>query len=404
MSMALRGADQRWDGGQSVTEARLAQIIAESGTRIRGRNQSAAYLAELAEATNFLADVLEGRRSVFWLQEAMSTSDFPLLMGDILDRQLLGKYAEIPATWPAYAKRGTVADFRQARRLAVDGLEGRYYPDGLKPELTSVLEGALSETGYTTQVNVYEKGASINWRMLVNDDLDAFRDIPERLARGARRTEEYFATTLFVDSNGPHASLYSSGNSNIINTTNGASDDNPPLSISGLQDAMTVLSKQRDADGEPIALEMVTLVVPPALEVVANNLINATQLWIGGSGQAGQGGTANQMLQVANWMQRRVQVVVNPYIPVIATTNGNTSWFMFASPNVGRPALEMTFLRGYEGPLLFEKAPNTMRVGGGVERMMGDFDTMSITYKGMVILGGTRLDPKMTVGSNGTSA
>jgi hypothetical protein len=106
-----------------------------------------------------------------------------------------------------------------------------------------------------------------------------------------------------------------------------------------------------------------------------------------------------------NWMAQKLRLNVNPYIPLIASSaNGNSSWFMFANPGVQRPALEVGFLRGYETPSLFQKMPNTMRLGGAVDPMLGDFDSMALTYKGLHIIGGTRMDPKMTVASNGSGS
>jgi hypothetical protein len=256
-------------------------------------------MTRVAEAAEFLNDVIAGKRPSYLLQEALSTSDFPLLMGDILDRQLLGNYTAFSPSWQNYCKRGRVRDFRTVRRIALDGLTGRFYPDYAKPELTAPKEdNSLTETGYTYAVQVYEKAAALNWKMIVNDDLDAFSDIPRRLAQGARYTEEYFATTLFVDANGPHASLYTAGNANIVT-------GNPALTIAGLQTAMTVLGAMKDSAGEPIVVDSVELVVPPALEVTALNILNATQLWLNTNAAAG---TAEQNLVTANWMRNRVAV------------------------------------------------------------------------------------------------
>lgn len=389
----ITGAAVRDTWRQLDAETRtFQQILESSGMRpIRSRRSDPHYLSSLAEAATFLAEVLDGRRPAHALQEAMSTSDFPLLMGDILDRQMLSRYAEYQPTWQNYARRGTVRDFRQARRIAVDGLEGSYYPDFAKPELTSPKEEALTETGYLTQVQVYEKAVALNWRMLVNDDLDAFSSIPDRLARGARRTEERFATALYVDSTGPHGSVFTSGNANIVT-------GNPALSIGGLQTAMTVLAAQTDASGEPIVVEAMELVVPPALEITALNILNAEMLDLTTAG----GAVSGQGLRTRNWMKGRLRLSVNPYIPIIAnSSNGDTSWFLFANPAVGRPFMEVTFLRGYEQPGIYQKAPNTMRVGGGVEATLGDFDTNEIRYKGMHVIGGVVLDPRAGVGSEG---
>jgi hypothetical protein len=68
---------------------------------------------------------------------------------------------------------------------------------------------------------------------------------------------------------------------------------------------------------------------------------------------------------------------------------------------VGRPALEVGFLQGFAEPQLYQKLANTVRVGGAVDQTAGDFGTMSQEYKGVVVFGGTRLDPKCTVASEG---
>lgn len=387
----------------------LDDIIAASGRRLSRGRSDPEYLTKLGEAADFLANVLDGRTDPHYLKEALSTSDFPILMGDIMDRQLLGRYQEVKPTWQNYAKRGTVRDFRTVRRVAVDGLEGRYYPTYIRPELVEGREqNNLAETGYTYAVDVMEKRVAFSWRMLVNDDLDAFRDIPDRLARGARRTEEYFATQLFIDASGPHASMFTSGNKNIVNATNAGSAFtavNPALSISGIQQAFAVFANMRDADGEPIMIDSAELVVPPALEVPAMNIINATEVWVTTASGDPAGGTTAQQLHVANWVRNKLRISVNPYIPVVASSaNGSTSWFIFASPDSGRPALEVGFLRGYEEPGLYRKASNTMRVGGAIDDTLGDFDTGEVQYKGMHILGGTRLSPIMAIASNGSGS
>ena len=84
-----------------------------------------------------------------------------------------------------------------------------------------------------------------------------------------------------------------------------------------------------------------------------------------------------------------------------SSSNGATSWFLFANPATSRPALEVGFLRGYSEPVLYQKLANSMRVGGGIDQAAGDFHTMSQEYKGVIAFGGTRLDPKATVGSEG---
>jgi hypothetical protein len=230
---------------------------------------------------------------------------------------------------------------------------------------------------------------------MVNDDLDALKSIPERFARAARRSESKFVTGLYMDANGPHASLYTVGNANKVTS-------NPVLSISALQTAFKILAAMRDADSEPIVVDAVELVVPPALQITAQNILSATQLWLDTNASAG---TAQQNMVTANWMAQKCRLNVDPYIPVVASSaNGDTSWALFASPSVGRPALEIGFLRGHESPEIFVKAPNTQSAGASTDPLNGDFDTDSIMYKVRHVFGGTRLDPKATVASNGSGS
>lgn len=372
-------------------------VFARDGRRPGTNVSSPRYLAALAEAVTLIDDVCKGKKPMYRLQEAMSTSDFPYLFGDILDRQLLAGYREITPVWRAFAKVGTVRDFRTVKRKTLDGGEGQLETVA---ELGEYPAAYVSDGEYSYAVGKYGKRIPFSWETLVNDDLDAFRTLPGRLATGARRTESKFATGLYVDASGPHASLYTSGNANIINTTNGASSTNPALSIAALQQALIVISKLRDADNEPIAIEMLRLVVPPALEVTAQNILNGMTLEL-----AENGGTSNQKLTVANWVKNKMTLVVDPYIPVIATTNGNTSWFLFADPMVSRPALEIGFLTGYQEPAIFIKEPNARRVGGGaINPLEGDFESDAIEYKIRHVFGGTRMDGKATVASNGSGS
>ncbi|HEY1118752.1 MAG TPA: hypothetical protein VGE43_13650 [Acidimicrobiales bacterium] len=369
-------------------EASVTRLFnsASDGRGVRSmRRDDPRYLRSLAEATALVAGVVSGRTPMHRLQEAMSTSDFPLLFGDIIDRSMLGKYAEWPTVWAATAKRGTVKDFRSKRQFVLDGAEsilsevpqGQEYP-----------EAAVTENKYDYSVKKYGRRVPFLWEVFVNDDLDMLRDTPTSLAKAARMSEERFAAELYVDSTGPDAVFFSAGNGNRI-TTGGAG-----LNVTNLQAAFTALWSQKDADGNPIFTGKVRLVVPPALAVVANNIANATEIRAAGGGGVGTG--ADQ-ITTTNWMSNQVtEVVVNPWLPIIDTSaNKNTTWYLFADTTVGRPAMEMGFLRGHESPELFMKAPNAVRIGGGtVGAEEGSFETDGIDYKVRHVFGGGLLEPK----------
>lgn len=374
----------------NAEEASPAKLFGGEGNKVRTRGSDKKMLVEAAE---FIKQVSDGTRPLSHLQEAMTTSDFPLLFADILDRQLLGSYTATDSIWPAYARRGSVRDFRNVKRFAVDGAEGIL--DEVK-EREEYPEDSLSTSKDEYKVKKYGKRLDLSWETLINDDLDAFRDLPNRLGRGAKRTEDKFATGLWVDANGPHASLYTVGNANIVTS-------NPVLSIAGLQAAFLKMGAQQDANGMPIVIDAVTLVVPPALEVTARNILNAIQIEM-----TDQGGSASQKLIAQNWMKSKITLVVDPWIPYVATSaNANTMWALFANPNTGRPALEIGFLKGNEEPALYERLPNARRVGGS-GTAMESFEDDSRAWRVRHVFGGTRLTStggaKATVASNGSGS
>lgn len=373
-------------------DASFSRLFGGEGTSVRSvRRDNPRYQRSLLEAAKLYEGVLAGRVKMHRLEEAMSTSDFPLLFGDIIDRQMLGRYAEWPSVWERFLKRSTVRDFRTVSRFALDGAEGalsKVRPGSEYPE------GKVDESRYQYAVEKYGRRLPFLWETFVNDDLDALRDMPARLAKAARVTEERFATDLYAGTTGPDGTFFASGNANVITS-------NPALTVASLQTALTILSKQKDADGNPIMFEQLYLVVPPALAVIANNIINATEI----RQAAGSSSGSADLITARNWMSGQFEVVINPWLPIISTTNGDTSWYLFGSPMLGRPAAEVGFLRGHESPEIFLKTPNAVRVGGGpVQAEDGDFDTDGINYKVRHVVGGVLMDPKAAVASNGTGS
>lgn len=369
-------------------EASLGKLFGGDGQGVRHNRTGPDYLARLNEATAFVGQIMSGARPMHHLQEVMTTSDFPQLFGDVIDRMLLGNYLETPATYRNYMKIATVPDFRSVKRFAIDGAESVL---SVVPQDTEYPAASLADSQFTYAVEKRGRRLPFSWETIVNDDLGAFRDVVERMGRAARRSEEKFATDLFVNSTGPDPTFFSAGNFNIIT-------GNPALSIAGLQTGFITMSNQRDTEGEPIFVEGMQLVVPPALEVTAMNILNALEIRARTSG----GGTAAQDIVAVNWVKTRLTLQVNYYLPIVDTTSGDTAWYLFANPSTGRPAAEVGFLRGHEQPEVFIKSPNASRAGGGAEDPMnGDFDTDSIQYKLRHVFGGTLLDPKAAAASTG---
>jgi Mu-like prophage major head subunit gpT len=343
-------------------------------------------------------------------REVLTTSDFGLLFGDVLDKKMLGQYAAWPTVWPGYVKRGApLTDFRTVKRFALDGFNGLWEPQYRKPENTNVqYDNNIALSPYSYAPVQYEKGYAITWQSLVNDDLNALDEIPGLIAEGGRRTQDFIATAFYAEAAGPKTTIYNAGNRNLVNTTNGAAVNNAPLTLESLEDAWMIMRNQRDpVNNQPIIITAAVLVVPPALEMTARHILFGQQVTFGGSGQTARGGTAGVSISGDNPLRNSVRLVVNPYLPYVTTTAnvGNTAWYLFADPDQGRPAIELSFLRSFDTPQLYRKKSDMEAVGGGgggPDYMMGDFESGAIYYKAVQVMGGNVVDPKATVASFGT--
>lgn len=361
----------------------------------RSRRNDARYQRALVECAKLIDGARRDRTMRFRLEESMSTSDFPLLFGDILDRQMLGMYADIVPTFGNYMRVGTVNDFRPAYRYDVTGGDGMLLPVA---ELAEYKSTNLSENRWPISVAKYGRVLPISLEMLINDDMGAFDSIPARFARAARRTEARKATELYVAASGPNPTIYSNANKNLVTVAAGADVNNPVLSVAGLTSALNLLMQKRDSQGEPIVITMAHLVIPPELAMQADQILNATEFLIPASG-------ANPEVRTGNYLKGRLRVSIDPYASVINTTSGKTAWYLFADPG-DRPAVEFARLRGYEQPQLFMKASDAVRIGGTgmTDPRDGDFVHDGIVYKVRHFCGGAALDVNMTVASKGTGA
>jgi len=359
-----------------------------------------------------------GGRRYMGLRETMSVTDYQALYVDVLDRMYYGYYQSYPIPNKPLCKIHSLRDFRLVSRYLYDGMVSPFTaidPAANPSRAGRALFGPTPQNGPTLgpgtstapiqyQPKAYQAETAVNWRAFVNDDLGIFQDISSRLAMSATRGIHQFITEQFFDTSGPSSTLYTSAYRNIINITNGASVNNPDLSAQGVSDALKVLAGMLDANGQPIMVGGKTyLCYGPAYTAAAQNLKRALtiQLSVEG-GNANAQGFPSQFMNVENWIMNDLELVMDPYIPLVAT-GAKKSWIMVVDPNgLNRPAVELGFLSGYETPQMYRKMPNTLNVSGGVETLMGDFYTMDQETKVIGVFGAAQIDGRGTVGSNGT--
>ena len=381
-----------------VEDASYANLFGD-GTNIsqnlrRKFEADADYRQRLVETMQFIRDTQAGRIAPARFAEAMTTSDFPILLGGIMDRTLLGGYREYPASYEMWCKiNRNVKDFRTISRTFLNLADGAL--DSVAQQEEYPFAGA-AEGQYTYAVQKFGRKFKFSWESFVNDNLGAFSEVPMALGRAARRTTARFATSLICGAAGPNPVFFSAANGNMMNGNNSA------LSQTSLAAAANLLAQQMDNGGEPIFNDPAVLVVPPSLKLTAMQIVNALQIRAQNAGGADVAGTVQ--LDTVNLFQN-LKIAVEPYISRIITagTVGRTAWFLAADPAQSeRPAVELGFLQGHEEPQIAMKSPNAVMVGGGdVNAFAGDFDTDSIEFRVRHVVGGTLMDPRMMVGSFG---
>jgi len=353
-------------------------------------NRGEGYEQKLKETIDLLSNAknLPPHKHEYLIKEALTTSDFPLLFGDVLDRQVLASYKAVDPVWKAFVRMSTNRDFKVSKRFAVTG--GDQYLARVT-EKGEYLASERNEAEYELSVLKYGRQFDISWESLINDDLGALKDTPERFARAAVRTEHRLVTAMYADDTGTHGAL------NLYdNATAGPPDERnwvaTALSIAALETGLERMAAFVDVNNEPIMNRAKFLVVPPALEMTARQILtSANKMWVSNAAGAPVAYPTNNVVA-----QMGLTLIVDPYLPILDTTHGDTGWYLFADPR-DIAAMEWAHLRGHERPEICMKASDKVTIGGGpIGPLSGDFATDNVLYRVRLVFGGCKLDWRAT--------
>lgn len=346
-----------------------------------------------AQVANFVSLITNEKKmpSHQWeylLKEVVTTSDFPNLLGFVIDREILTKYRAAVTDWKNYFKIGKLANFNTVRRHKVQGADDRLDEVAEKGEY---LVTPMSDCYYYYNLKKYGKQFDISWESIINDIMNAFGDIPERFATAVIRSEAFKATGTYVAATGPHTSLFGAP---IVDSCDGQSVTNLgslALTVTNLETTMELMAAQTDVNGEPILARGAHLVVPPALEFTARSIMtSAFKMYTESAGGAAVAWPTSNVIP-----QMGLQLHVDPYIPIIDVSgNQATTWYLFADPSQGA-AMEFGYLRGHETPEICMKNSDKVSVAGApISPFAGDFATDNLFYRVRQVMNSVQLDPR----------
>jgi len=347
------------------------------------------------------------------LKEALSTSDMPELFRQFTDYAMLAQYARLESVWSQFSQRFTVPDFRPQRfmtwntnmgqLLAQNGGAERKHMLALPrvPELTEYPTFSLEAEEELFSINKYGARYPFSFEVFINDEFGVIPQLPTEMAQMARDTEDVLTTGVLAGATGPNPDFFNDTWDFGPQVPPGnIAEGNPPLSIEAVEAVIQSITS-RYINNRPVMIGEWVLVVPPSLEIQANNIAaiaNYQRIEVGEDG-------IERRFEVPNPVRGRFRVVVNRWLPLLDTSGTSaTTWYMLPAPGQGpRNAIITTFMAGREQPELRISGDTGNYIGGGeVPGTEGSFPHDDVQYRVRHITGAVGVDPSATMASLGT--
>ena len=280
------------------------------------------------------------------IQASASTLSLPGILSNVANKEILMGWEEEDAIWREIAVIKSVSDFKQVSsyRLLDDMEYEELGADG------RIKHGSVGEESYTRQAGTYAKMFALTRAAIINDDMSALDDLRNRVGRGGAKKLNNLFWTTFLD----NSTFYTAARTNYISgsTTNLGADG------VGLGKGVEAYRKRKSSatDGaKRLGGTPSKLLVPPELEVAANQLYIATNA------------TAVKGSDVNTHANKYRPIVANQLSDAGFTGNSATAWYLLGGSSMDAP-VAVSFLNGQETPT--------------VETADADFSTLGVQFRG----------------------
>ncbi|WP_104493565.1 prohead protease/major capsid protein fusion protein [Paracoccus denitrificans] len=282
-----------------------------------------------------------------------STSDFPIILGNTVGRVLRDAYQAAPSGIRRLGRQTSARDFRAVNKIML----------GEAPLLEKLNEageikaGTMAEAREAYKIETWARKIGITRQVLVNDDLGAFADLARRMGQGAAETEARILVTLLEANSGNGPTL--SDSKALFHADHGnKAASGAAISDTTLSTARLALRTQKGIEGRVIRVTPKNLLVPPALETVAEKWLATI---------------APSTAADVNPFSGAMSLVVEPRL------TSATRWYVTADPGE-IDGLEFAYLSGNEGPQV--ESRSGWDVDGVEIRVILDFGAGFIDHRG----------------------
>lgn len=258
-----------------------------------------------------------------------STVSLSTVLGNTMGRSVLQSYQEYPVQWPKFGTVKQHPNFKEITRLTTSGIE----TVSRVPEGGEYGYATIGETKEVYQLLKYGVLFGITFEMIVNDNLNVFSEIPQKLGQAARRIEDVaaFAALQSGDAMNDGVVPFHADHGNLAGA--GAVP-----SVITLNAAKLSFRKQKGVKGGSqdayLNLTPKVLIVPCELEPTADILNGSTY------------DPVDLNSKIDNIWKGKLSPVTHPILGDTSTT----AWYFGTGPGGG--GLEVCFLQGQRHPYL----------------------------------------------------
>ncbi|PCI51922.1 MAG: peptidase U37 [Alphaproteobacteria bacterium] len=283
----------------------------------------------------------------------MGTSDFPIILGNTINRTLRSAYDEAPRVWERFTRRIGVKDFKQIERAQIGGGDMAFEKVNEHGEFK---RGSFGEASEKYKIDSYGRIIALSRQAIINDDMSAFDRIPQIFGRKASDFEGdmvmAFITGNYVMGDG--TALFHSDHKNLAT---GAL-----ISVASLGKMRTAMRTQTGlSDDEILNLIMKFLLVPAALETDAEKFLSTNIVPAKAADE--------------NPFKGKLELLVDPRLDAVS----KTSWYIIADP-MQIDTIELAHLEGQEG--MFTETRHGFNVDGVEIKVRIDRGGAPIDHRG----------------------
>ena len=289
------------------------------------------------------------------LKAAFATNDISNLLSAVVNKFLLNGFNAVEQVWQDISAVRSVNDFKAINLFRLNG-SYKFQKVGASGDLK--VAGA-SDYKRSLNAETYGIVTSLTRQDMINDDLNALSQIPQRIGRGAALSLNDVIWSEFQSNNSSYYQSVSAGSGNA-------------LSFDSLSAATTAFRKLNDPDGNPLAIPPRILLVPPELELTAARLMTSSALIA-----SSLGSTSSKVVEGStNVLAGRYRVLVSNYL-----TSSSTWWLLADAADLA--AMDVVFLNGQQAPI--------------IEQVAADYQTLGIMMRGFLDMGVTKAEPLSTL-------